>query len=346
MIGETSNTAFAVNIPAWGILLADAGGRRHSAERVQLVGPWRVANGGSGSGGRAGGTGGAAAGSAGAGGSGSGSGRAAMERPERAGRGQSMRAAARAARPTRGAAPIPTCAACCCATKRSRWSATSISATRQRMARHRSYGRDMQLVGGRRFLIGPTTVTKAAARRRVAGHLSANFAGNLGATGWCNGNTILCGENWQGGTESVLVEVNAAGVVQAHHPASLGLHLRTPRPADTDGHVPGHGRRRGAGGRRHGHIFRRVNVTRVNPAVSSHVWQALRIPTGELVVSTGYRASIQNSAPTGRSTRPSPDLQHHSATSSSVLKSCQTATPWSRIGRGTGRGRGRAVARV
>jgi hypothetical protein len=117
------------------------------------------------------------------------------------------------------------------------------------------------------------------------------FAGTQSAHRLRNGNTILAGVNWQGGTGIVLVEVNAAGGVEGRvafagytfvrliRQTPAGTFLVTADDAVLEGDAAGN-------------ILWRANVPRVN-AVPSHVWQALRIPSGETVVSTGYAASLE-----------------------------------------------------
>ena len=153
-----------------------------------------------------------------------------------------------------------------------------------------AYGRDMQLVGGGRFMIGTdngyeerTIATGAVVAQQIT------FAGTQTAHRLRNGNTILAGVNWHGGTGIVLVEVNAAGVVQRtiSFPGYAYVRLIRQTPTGTflvtaDTVV--------FEGDSSGTIVWRANM--VWPA-ASHVWQALRIPTGETVVSTGYAASIQ-----------------------------------------------------
>jgi hypothetical protein len=155
-----------------------------------------------------------------------------------------------------------------------------------------AYGRDMQLVGNGRFMIGTdngyeerTIATGARVAQQTA------FAGTQSAHRLRNGNTILAGVNWQGGTGIVLVEVNAAGAVQRRisFPGFTFVRLIRQTPTGTflvtaDDVV--------LEGDDTGKILWRANVPRVNQ-VASHVWQALRLANGDTVVSTGYAASLE-----------------------------------------------------
>jgi hypothetical protein len=155
-----------------------------------------------------------------------------------------------------------------------------------------AYGRDMQLVGNGRFMIG--TDNGYEERAIATGALTSQqtaFAGTLSAHRLRNGNTILAGVNWQGAIGIVLVEVNEAGDVQhrINFPDFTFVRLIRQTPTGTflvtaDDVV--------LEGDSAGTILWRANVARVNE-VASHVWQALRIPTGDTVVSTGYAASIE-----------------------------------------------------
>ena len=94
------------------------------------------------------------------------------------------------------------------------------------------YGRDLQLVGHGRFLIG--TDNGWEERSLADGSLvvqQTGFPGTLSAHRLRNGSTMLAGVNWQGAAGVVLVEVDATGAVHAHHRLSR-LQLRAPGAAD------------------------------------------------------------------------------------------------------------------
>ena len=154
------------------------------------------------------------------------------------------------------------------------------------------YGRDLQLVGGARFLIG--TDSGYEERALADGALvtpQAAFPGAQSAHRLRDGNTLLAGANWQGQTGIVLVEVDAAGAVQRRIglPAFNFVRLIRQTPSGTflvtadDAVIEADGA---------GNIVWRADVPRLNPTVASHVWQALRVPSGQTVVSTGYGASL------------------------------------------------------
>jgi hypothetical protein len=154
------------------------------------------------------------------------------------------------------------------------------------------YGRDLQLVGAGRFLIGTDSgyEERTIASGAVVAAQTA-FAGTQSAHRLRNGNTVLAGVDWQGGSGIVLLEVDATGAVQRQisFPGFTFVRLIRQTAAGTflvtADDVVFEGDDTGA-------IVWRANVPRVTPT-ASHVWQALRIPGGQTVVSTGYAASIQ-----------------------------------------------------
>lgn len=155
-----------------------------------------------------------------------------------------------------------------------------------------SYGRDLQLVGNGRFLIG--TDNGYEERSLADGSLVAQqtaFPGTLSAHRMRNGLTMLAGVNWQGAAGVVLVEVDASGAVAQRiaFPAfsfvrlvrqtAHGTFLITVDDAVIEGDA-------------NGNILWRADVPRVT-AAASHVWEALRLASGDTVVSTGYGVSLQ-----------------------------------------------------
>jgi len=154
------------------------------------------------------------------------------------------------------------------------------------------YGRDLQLVGNNRFMIGTDNgwEERSLADGSPVVQQTA-FPGTLSAHRLRNGLTVLAGVNWQGSAGVVLAEVDATGAV-AHTIAfptfsfvrlvrqtQAGTFLVTVDDAVIESDAVGN-------------IVWRANVARVNQT-ASHVWQALRLPTGDTVVSTGYAASIE-----------------------------------------------------
>lgn len=155
-----------------------------------------------------------------------------------------------------------------------------------------SYGRDLQLVGNGRFLIG--TDNGYEERSLADGSLVVQenaFPGTLSAHRLRNGLTMLAGVNWQGAAGVMLVEVDASGTVTQRigfpdfsfvrlvRQTAQGTFLVTVDDAVIEGDA-------------NGNILWRASVPRVISA-PSHVWEALRVPSGDTVVSTGYGASLQ-----------------------------------------------------
>jgi hypothetical protein len=154
------------------------------------------------------------------------------------------------------------------------------------------YGRDLQLVGNGNFMIGTNNGWEERSLTDGSPVVQqAAFPGTLSAHRLRNGLTVLAGVNWQGGTGVVLAEVDASGAVtqtiglpdfsfvRLVRQTSTGTFLVTVDDAVIETNATGN-------------ILWRANVPRVNQT-ASHVWQALRLPTGDTVVSTGYAASIE-----------------------------------------------------
>jgi hypothetical protein len=152
-------------------------------------------------------------------------------------------------------------------------------------------GRDLQLVGGGRVMLGTDNgyeerlLTDGS---RVAER--ATFAGTQTAHRLRNGNTLLAGVNWQGGQGIVIVEVNPAGTVQRTityggfdyvrlvRETPQGTFMVTSNPTFFEGSADGS-------------IAWQASV---NGAIAeTHCWKALRLQSGEFVVSTGYVANLQ-----------------------------------------------------
>jgi hypothetical protein len=164
------------------------------------------------------------------------------------------------------------------------------------------YGRDLQLVGNGRFLIGTDSGYE---ERSLAGGAAVvqqtSFSGTLSAHRLRNGHTILAGVNWQGSAGVVLVEVDSGGAVQQTiafpgfsfvrliRQTASGTFLVTVDDAVIEADASGQ-------------ILWRADIPRVNQT-ASHVWQALRLPSGDTAVSTGYAASIEIFAADGSLTR-------------------------------------------
>jgi hypothetical protein len=151
-------------------------------------------------------------------------------------------------------------------------------------------GRDIQLVGNGRVLIG---IDNGYEEREIATgkkvYELTSFPGTIAARRLSNGNTVLIGVNWQGKQGIVLVEVNANASVQRLityagfgyarlvRETVAGTFLITADDTVFEGDMSGK------------IIWQAKIAGREKP----HAWQALRLANGQTVVSTGYAANIQ-----------------------------------------------------
>jgi hypothetical protein len=151
-------------------------------------------------------------------------------------------------------------------------------------------GRDLQLIGNNRFLIG--TGTGFEEREIKTGNKVSeltSFKGTITARRLRNGNTMLVGLNWQEKEGIVLVEVNnTGGIVRIiNYPQFNYARLIRETAANTflitadtiafEGDVSGK-------------IIWRANIAYEK---RPHAWQAIRLGNGETVVSTGYGGNLQ-----------------------------------------------------
>jgi hypothetical protein len=154
------------------------------------------------------------------------------------------------------------------------------------------YGRDLQLVGHDRFMIGTNNGWEERSLADGSPVVQqAGFPGTLSAHRLRDGLTVLAGVNWQGAAGVVLAEVDATGAVthtidfpdfsfvRLVRQTQAGTFLVTVDDAVIESDAAGN-------------ILWRADVPRVNQT-ASHVWQALRLATGDTIVSTGYAASLQ-----------------------------------------------------
>ncbi len=151
-------------------------------------------------------------------------------------------------------------------------------------------GRELQLIGNNRLLIG--TENGYEERSVVDGGLLSemdSFPATVAALRLRNGNTLLVGAEWQGETGITLLEVDASGVEQGRinypqfdyvrlvRPTPSGTYLLTSNITIFEGDTAGN-------------ILWQVAV---QDSTEAHAWKALRLPSGETVVATGYEASLQ-----------------------------------------------------
>ncbi|MEO6001024.1 MAG: hypothetical protein ABIN89_29515 [Chitinophagaceae bacterium] len=150
-------------------------------------------------------------------------------------------------------------------------------------------GRDMQLVGNGRVLIG--TGNGYEERDIVTGNKVTeltSFPGTLTAHRLKNGNTLLTGENWQGKQGMVLVEVDKGGTVKrltAYPGFSYGRLVRQ----TTSGTFLVTADDKVFEGNDKGEIIWQVMI---NATSKPHVWQALRLANGQTIISTGYAKNL------------------------------------------------------
>ncbi|MDP9152591.1 MAG: hypothetical protein M3O36_21925 [Myxococcota bacterium] len=154
-------------------------------------------------------------------------------------------------------------------------------------------GNDMQLVGGGRVMMGTGNGYEehdVATGGKVAELTS--FPGTLSAHRLRTHNTILAGVNWQGAQGIVLVEVNAAGVVQRKivYPGFTYVRLIRETPQGTFLVTSNHTLFEGQAD---GTILWQTVLASTPPLTNMNAWKALRLASGETVVSTGYGANFQ-----------------------------------------------------
>jgi len=151
-------------------------------------------------------------------------------------------------------------------------------------------GRDMQLTGNGRVLIG--TGTGYEEREISTGKKLVeltSFPGTVAARRLRNGHTLLTGVNWQNKSGIVLVEVDAAGSVQRliNYPGFDYVRLvRETEPGNfliTADNMVFEGNESGA-------IVWQVKISGPD---KPHAWQALRVANGKTLVSAGYSKNFQ-----------------------------------------------------
>jgi hypothetical protein len=158
-------------------------------------------------------------------------------------------------------------------------------------------GRDLQLVGNGRVLIG---TGNGYEEREIATGKKVNeltsYAGTISARKLKNGNVLLAGVNWQGKKGIALVEVNAGGTVQRiiSYPEFNYVRLIRETSSNTflvtaDDIV--------FEGDAAGNILWKVKI---ESAVPPHAWQAVRLADKRVVISGGYSKNLQLFSATGK----------------------------------------------
>jgi len=151
-------------------------------------------------------------------------------------------------------------------------------------------GRELQLVGQNRFLIG--TENGYEERSVVDGSVVAtedSFPGTLTARRLRSGNTLLSGVDWQGETGIALIEIDSAGTEVDRVVYSQFDYARLVRQTPTGNFLVTSDITIFEGDP-DGNVVWQVSVQN---STEAHAWKALRLASGETVVSTGYEASLQ-----------------------------------------------------
>lgn len=151
-------------------------------------------------------------------------------------------------------------------------------------------GRDMQLAGNGRVLIGTGSgyEEREIATGKKLFELT-TFPGTVAARRLRNGHTLLTGVNWQGKQGIVLVEVDSSGVIHRSitYPGFDYVWLVRETPSGnflvTSNKVVFEGNNSGV----------IVWQAKIISAVDLHVWQALRLANGQTLVSAGFAKNFQ-----------------------------------------------------
>ena len=158
-------------------------------------------------------------------------------------------------------------------------------------------GRDMQLVGNGRVLVGTGNgyeEHEIATGAKV--YELTNYPGTIAARRLRNGNTILTGINWMDKKGIVLVEVDPAGLtkniivypgfdyVRLVRETASGNFLITANNVLFEGN-------------KNGDILWKAVI---GDAEKTHAWQALRLANGQTIVSTGYAKKLELFAADGK----------------------------------------------
>jgi hypothetical protein len=151
-------------------------------------------------------------------------------------------------------------------------------------------GRDMQLVGNGRILVGTGTgyeEHKIGTGKKV--YELTTFPGTVAARRLRNGNTLLTGVNWQGKQGIVLVEVDAAGATQ-HLVTYPGFdYVRLVRETASGNFLITANNILFEGNKNGDIVWKAV----IGDAEKTHAWQALRLVNGQTIVSTGYAKKLE-----------------------------------------------------
>jgi len=151
-------------------------------------------------------------------------------------------------------------------------------------------GRDIQLVGNGRVLIG--TGTGYEEREIATGKKMfelTTFTGTVAARRLRNGNTLLTGFNWQGKKGIVLVEVNATGAVVRTINYTTFDYVRLVRETPSGNFLITSNKTVFEGNDAGTVVWQAKIISTVDP----HAWQALRLANGQTIVSGGFSKNFQ-----------------------------------------------------
>lgn len=151
-------------------------------------------------------------------------------------------------------------------------------------------GRDIQLVGSGRVLIGTGTgyeEREIATGKKIKEITS--FNGTVSARRLKNGNTLLAGVNWQGGKGIVLVEVDSMGSVKRQMTFKNFVYVRLVRET-AKGTFLINSNDTVFEATMAGEIIWRAKITSKQ---APHSWQTLRLKNGNTLVSGGYAGNFQ-----------------------------------------------------
>jgi hypothetical protein len=151
-------------------------------------------------------------------------------------------------------------------------------------------GRDIQLVGNGRVLIG--TGTGYEEREIASGKKMfelTGFIGTIAARRLQNGNTLLTGVNWQGKKGIVLIEVNSAGTVLHTINYTAFDYVRLVRETPSGNYLITSNKTVFEGDDAGNVVWQAKIISAVDP----HSWQALRLANGQTIVSGGFARNFQ-----------------------------------------------------
>jgi hypothetical protein len=151
-------------------------------------------------------------------------------------------------------------------------------------------GRDLQVIGAQRFLIGTDNgfQERNLSDGAVVKDVTA-YPGTLAAHRLHNGNTLLSGVDFHGGKGIVLVEITPQGSVgrQIEYP---GTYVRMVREVGADHFLITADTHVFEGDAQGKAVW---DVTVQGGPAEPHAWEALRLASGDTLVSTGYAASLE-----------------------------------------------------